>query len=161
MCAGAKAAELRWSRGCWMESPGLRRPRPLVRASARRHFFDLFPPSLSSPSHFPPELLLPTRAAALVTHDFLMSVTLCLLLAGASYKLTTRLQRSSRLLYALFSHLVSERGSFWFILESSQCPDLVVCRTLESYVVPARAGFPLYLPSIYEKTNKNNDNDNT
>lgn len=154
MCAGAKAAELRRSRGCWTESPGLRPPLPLVRASARRHFFDLFPPSLYSPQSLRPELLLPTRAAALVTHDFLMSVTLCLLLAGASYKLTTRLQRSSRLLYALFSHLISERGSFWFILESSQCPDLGVCRTLESYVVPAWAGFPLYLNLNIGEKNK-------
>lgn len=123
MCTGAKAAELRRSRGCWAESPGL--PRPLPIASARRHFFDLFPPSFFPPSHFAPELLLLTRAAALVTHDILMSVTLCLLLAGASYKLTTRLQRSSRLLHALFSHLISKEvhfGSFGVVsVSASHC----------------------------------------
>lgn len=86
----------------------------------RDTFLTFFPPSPLFPrSRFAPELLLPTRAAVLVTHDILMSVTLCLLLAGASYNFTTTLQRSSKLLRALFSHLLSkgvDLGLFWSCL---------------------------------------------
>lgn len=123
MCAGAKAAELRRSRGCWAGSrQDCSDPALLYEPLLGDTFLTFFHPLFSPPSHFAPELLLPTRAAALVTHDILMSVTLCLLLAGTSYKLTTRLQRSSRLLHALLSHLISKGVYFGVVSVSiSQC----------------------------------------